>query len=173
MPFTLAGSTGLTFTNSTTQTTASKWSQVVVQQLAGGVRYSSTNPNNNYLWWVPLGPKLTIVPTSVDSKILLLYSASVQMAANAHWTFLRNGQAVTTDINNLYANNGVYGMASENRTNGIWYNMAPMFIDTPKTTAAVQYQLGVGQGNSVSCYLNDYSGFGSMSSHFVAIEILP
>lgn len=150
-------------------------SQINSNSLASGVPSSANMPtgsvlqvvtasiNNRYSTssssFVGIGPTLTITPRSTSSRILLMTSLSVQQNGYTYYTFMRNGT-------NVSAGNGIFTWSQTVNTS--WANTSYNFVDSPATTSAISYQIGVAATAS-SFYLNDNSS--SNLSQLIAMEI--
>jgi hypothetical protein len=163
MTFTVSGSNGLTFSDSSTQIRGSKWGQVVSERVTD--RYSVGGSGPPYYYGI--GPILRIRPTSPQSKILLQFTMSYDISSYAYWTFLRDGELVTRSANN--GTNSAYGIYTQANWLNNWLNGYLHFVDSPNTTSIINYQLGVSCGGTA--YLNDYGQ--QQTTYFTAIEILP
>jgi len=117
-------------------------------------RYSSSSAS-----FAGVGPTLTITPSSTSSRIFLFCSLSIQMNAYTYFTFMRNGT-------NVSGGNGIF--TDSFAQNKSWTNTSYNFVDSPGTTSAISYQIGLATSSS-TVYLNDNSG--SNLNQLIAMEI--
>jgi hypothetical protein len=166
MTVTVSGSNGITFADSSAQNRGGKWGQIVRVPCAD--RYSASGTNVNY---TPLGPQLFIRPSSIQSKILLIWDLSTDHNGTTWFTYLRNGMPVSVSYNNSSDSNinAPQGIITESNYSTLWAAFSMVYLDSPTTTGLVKYQLGMYGSNTF--YLNDY-GAGNRN-YFMAIEILP
>lgn len=139
--------TGTLLTNKTSGTIL----QVVTVQI--NTRYQTTASS-----FTGIGPTLSITPSSTNSRIFLLSTFSIQFPAYTYMTFLRNGTNVSGAAQGIIT----YGASS------IWLNDTMMYVDSPSTTSAITYQLGM-YVNSGTVSLNDYSA--GNNNQLIAMEI--
>ena len=126
--------------------------QVVTANI--NARYSSSSAT-----FAGIGPTLSITPNSTSSRIFLFCSLSVQMNAYTYFTFMRNGT-------NVSAGNGIF--TDSFTVNRNWTNTSYNFVDSPATTSAISYQIGLATTSS-TVYLNDYSA--TNLNQLIAMEI--
>ena len=153
MPLKIDGSAGLTFGSSNTQLSSAKIGQVVVTNIAARYTNSATS-------FTAFGPTISITPKSVNSRILLLASLSVEALTYTYYTFSRSGVEVTGTSYGIVTCQGF----------SHWYNQEYSYVDSPNTTSAITYSIMTRVGSG-TLYLNDY-GTGNCCQ-FMAMEILP
>jgi len=93
----------------------------------------------------------------------LLAPISIQLNQYTFWTFLRNGTNVCG------ASQGIFTNSNTSATNNSWFNTCIGYVDSPSTSSAISYQIGVYANSSSVVYLNDYSN--GNNCQLIAMEI--
>jgi hypothetical protein len=88
-------------------------------------------------------------------------SLSINPNQYTFFSFMRNG----TNVSQPY---GIFTLDYNNGLIGHWCNTSYQYVDSPATTSAITYQVGV-YVNSSTLYINDYGT--DNRSQLIAMEI--
>jgi len=171
------GLTATSFTGDGSQLTNLPASGKILQVLNSNKTDAYTTTNTAYQ--IPSGLSVVITPSSTSSKILVM--ATTQFAIDAdtghgYATLQRDGTAILQgDASGSRPR--VY-VAQNNFGNNAPPNYQLVALDSPSTTSAVTYSLGVRSSNGTTLYLNrsvrdsDTSGYdGRSASTIIVMEV--
>ena len=128
------------------------------------------------------GLTVTITPTTVASKILLVCSASLSTSGDQRFSYLfyRDGSVLTGSTGDAAGNRVRVTGGGENTTERSVATMTQHYLDSPATTSAVTYSLRLhnGRDTSTTMYVNRSSTDGTdlntrvrSASMITAIEV--
>ena len=169
--------TATSFTGDGSQLTNLPASGKILQVLNSNKTDAYTTTNTAYQ--IPSGLSVVITPSSTSSKILVM--ATTQFAINAdtghgYATLQRDGTAILQG-DAAGSRPRVY-VAQNNFGNNAPPNYQLVALDSPSTTSAVTYSLGVRSSNGTTLYLNrsvrdaDTSGYdGRSASTIIVMEV--
>jgi len=169
--------TATSFTGDGSQLTNLPASGKILQVLNSNKTDAYTTTNTAYQ--IPSGLSVVITPSSTSSKILVM--ATTQFAIDAdtghgYATLQRDGTAILQG-DAAGSRPRVY-VAQNNFGNNAPPNYQLVALDSPSTTSAVTYSLGVRSSNGTTLYLNrsvrdaDTSGYdGRSASTIIVMEV--
>ena len=129
------GTAGITYPNSTTQTSAG-----VVLQVVQATK--STEASTNSVTYVTTGLTASITPKFSTSKILIFANGSYYGAGgNTYYTIYRNSTNLEITVGR--------GFAEANYANNTGTTMALSYLDSPATTSSTTYTIYTKQNATV------------------------
>lgn len=144
-------------------TVSSYFMPPVYSSMTIGVAFSSTTVSSAtaVTSFVPTNLAVTITPQFSTSRIKLEVATSANMSTivrNCYWTFLRGST-------NLGTANGVTNMGNSSSAISLDYPINFFQYDSPNTTSATTYTLGMRSGNAANtCTHNNSLGLVTISA---------
>lgn len=108
------------------------------------------------LWTNISGLTLSITPSSVNSKILLMFHVEATLyQLTMQLRFARNNNGIGIGDNSGYKVLSTVGsLYASSDQNHQQVPHSAMFLDTPATTQAINYSVQIRTQDSITCYIN-------------------
>jgi hypothetical protein len=143
----------LVLTNATGLSAAALPAGSILQVVQGAKTDAFTTTSTSFV--IPSGLSAVITPASASNKILIMCYTNFAIAGDtghAYSQIQRNGTGI--NVGDAASTRPRAGVAQNNYGDNSPPSFAMCFLDSPATTSAVTYSLGVRSSNGTTLYLN-------------------
>jgi hypothetical protein len=143
----------LVLTNATGLSAAALPAGSILQVVQGAKTDAFTTASTSFV--IPSGLSAVITPSSSSNKILIMCYTNFAISGDAGHSYAqiqRNGTGI--NIGDAAGSRPRAGVAQNNYGDNSPPSFAMCFLDSPATTSAVTYSLGVRSSNGTTVYLN-------------------
>jgi len=150
---TLPSTSGTVLTSASSLTASQLPAGSILQVVQGTKTDTFTTTSTSFV--IPTGLSAVITPASASNKILIMCYTNFAIAGDtghAYSQIQRNGTGI--NVGDAASTRPRAGVAQNNYGDNSPPSFAMCFLDSPATTSAVTYSLGVRSSNGTTLYLN-------------------